>query len=55
MLNLENDDGSDTPKIPRGEPYAGSPHVAPSLCYGVTGRFDEGEPPKNGEVRFVGS
>ena len=31
MLNLENDDGSDTSKIPRREPRAGNPHV----------RFDE--------------
>ena len=23
--------------------FAGNPHVAPSQCYGVTGRFDEGE------------
>ena len=55
MLNLEDDDGSDTSKIPHGEPHAGKPHVAPSLCYGVTGRFDEGQPPKNDEVRFDGS
>ena len=32
----------DTSKIPHGEPHAGKPHVAPSLCYGVTGRLDEG-------------
>lgn len=39
-------DGSDTSKIPHGEPHAGKPHVAPSLCYGVTDRFDVGQPPK---------
>ena len=31
--------------VPHGKPYAGKLHV----------RFDEGEPPKNGEVRFEGS
>ena len=31
--------------VPHGEPYAGNLHV----------RFDEGSPPKNGEVRFEGS
>ena len=31
--------------VPHGEPYAGKLHV----------RFDEGYPPKNGEVRFEGS
>ena len=31
--------------VPHGEPYAGNLHV----------RFDEGYPPKNGEVRFEGS
>ena len=35
-------DESDTAKIPHGEPYAGKLHVAPLLCYGITGRFDEG-------------
>jgi len=29
-------------KIPHGEPYAGKLPVAPSLCYGATGRFDVG-------------
>ena len=32
-------------RVPHGEPYAGKLHV----------RFDEGYPPKNGEVRFEGS
>ena len=50
-----NGDGSDTAKIPHGEPHAGKPHVAPSLCYGVTGRFDEeGLPQKNGECITFG-
>ena len=31
--------------VPHGEPYAGKLHV----------RFEEGYPPKNGEVRFEGS
>ena len=31
--------------VPHEEPYAGKLHV----------RFDEGYPPKNGEVRFEGS
>ena len=50
-----NGDGSDRSKIPHGEPHAGKQHVAPSLCYGVTDRFDEGQPPKNDEVRFEDS
>ena len=32
-----------TGKALNGKPYAGNPHVAPSQCYGGTGRFDEGE------------
>jgi len=36
-----NGDGSDTLRVPHGEPYVGKLHVAPLLCYGVTGRFDE--------------
>ena len=32
-----------TGKALDGKPYAGNPHVAPSQCYGGTGRFDEGE------------
>ena len=35
-------DESDTSKIPRGEPYVGKRHIAPLLCYGVTGRFEDG-------------
>ena len=30
-------------KVMQGKPYAGDSHVAPSQCYGGTGRFDEGE------------
>ena len=30
-------------------------YVTPLRCYGVTGWFDEGYLPKNGEVRFEGS
>ena len=41
----ENGGGSDMSRVPHGEPYAGKLHV----------RFDEGYPPKNGEVRFEGS
>ena len=40
-----NGGGSDTSRVPHGEPYAGKLHV----------RFDEGYPPKNGEARFEGS
>ena len=32
-----------TGKALNGKPYAGNPHVAPSPCYGGTGRIDEGE------------
>ena len=32
MLNLEDDDGSDTSKIPHREPYVGNLHVAPLPC-----------------------
>ena len=32
-----------TGKALNGKPDAGNPHVAPSQCYGGTGRFDEGE------------
>jgi len=32
-----------TGKALDGKLYAGNPHVAPPQCYGVTGRFDEGE------------
>jgi hypothetical protein len=39
-------------KIPHGEPHAGKLHVAPSLCYGVTGRFDEG-PDNKGRSAFL--
>ena len=41
MWNLGNGDGSDISDVLHGEPYAGKLHVAPLLCYGVTGRFDE--------------
>ena len=40
-----NGGGSDTSRVPHGEPYAGKLHV----------RFNEGYPPKNGEARFEGS
>ena len=47
MWNLENGAGSDISDVLHGEPYAGKLHVAPLLCYGVTGWFDEeGLPPK---------
>ena len=40
-----NGGGSDTSRVPHGEPYAGKLHV----------RFNEGYSPKNGEARFEGS
>ena len=41
MWNLEKDDRSDISDVLHGEPHAGKPHVASSLCYGVTDRFEE--------------
>ena len=41
MWNVEKGDRIDISAVLHGVSRAGKLHVAPLLCYGVTGRFDE--------------